>query len=260
MANENQEKPAHDDNALAALHGLGGAQEPEAEEGHEETEHEEVNSSPAASGFVGMLAKGNPPSDEPATNGVRAGYPQQNRPTPKPMNDAGQPLSGANVRPTRTDEIRMAKEIIMPAKEGPAAEAGEAGGAVAAPAVAVKKGTRGRKVPAWYPIAVPVMFTMCSILTMISFWALGAVIYMMTAHPDAVSRYPLISWDEYLGDNGGFTTGSKLMAGVMLVCLPVGIILAVMAIIMQRQVRKADLAKEAKAAAVAAKEEAAAKE
>ena len=72
-----------------------------------------------------------------------------------------------------------------------------------------------KKAPGWYHGAVPVMYTLGSILILIGLWAVGALIYMAVKTPaepgDVV--YPLISWAfNPDGDGGAYTAGSKMMA------------------------------------------------
>ena len=231
MADENPTNDLPHDDALAALHGK---HEPH-EEHHEEVAEvaEEHGASP--SGFVGILAKGNPP-EEPAPARPVPTTPSS-RPKPQPRNET-EPAA-ASPRTAGTEQIRMAKEIVMPTAE----ELVEPEPAPA-PAAPVKKtqqrsSGRKRKVPGWYHAAVPVMFTCSSFLLFIGFWALGAVGYIMFAAPKFREdiHYPLIRWDDNVGDIGGISAGSKMMAWFMLISLPVAISLIVMAIIMQKQIR-----------------------
>jgi hypothetical protein len=237
------EKPTNDrphDDALAALHGLGKADSaagtPAPEETAEDAAYEvqetielaeETEPGPSASGFVGMLSKAPMPQDDPSpTRPVNPS--QSSRPTPQPSSEAH--AAPASPRAAGTDEIRMAREITRPAAVSPARPGS-------------RPGARGRKIPGWYHVAVPIMFTVSSLLMIIGFWAVGAIIAIIAGF----DGYPLLS---HAVDSGGYpitddaghpllSSMSKVMAFTMLIALPVAISLVVMAIIMQRQVSKA---------------------
>lgn len=237
------EKPTNDrphDDALAALHGLGKADSaagtPAPEETAEDAAYEvqetielaeETEPAPSASGFVGMLSKTPNPQDDPSPS--RPVNPSQSsRPTPQPSSEAH--AAHAAPRAPGTDEIRMAREITRPAPSPLAARPGS-------------RPSPRRKIPGWYHVAVPIMFTVSSLLLLIGFWAIGAVIAIIAGF----DGYPLLS---HAVDSGGYaitddaghpllSSMSKAMAFTMLTALPVAISLVVMAVIMQRQVSKA---------------------
>jgi hypothetical protein len=98
------------------------------------------------------------------------------------------------------------------------------------------------RIPKWYRVAVPVMFVVGAALTIIGLWAAGAMIYMRTttpSAPDFVADYPLIRWDENLGESGEYTDESRTMAAAMLACIPVAGIMGGMVVVMRRQMRSA---------------------
>ena len=98
------------------------------------------------------------------------------------------------------------------------------------------------RVPKWYRVAVPIMFSIGSLLMIIGLWAAGAMIYMRTTTPtapDFVVQYPLIRWDENAGESGGYSDDSKMMAVAMLACIPVAGLMGGMVMVMRRQMRSA---------------------
>ncbi len=228
--------------ALAALHGLGDNEKPAPKnteplelDGEAETD---TSSSASASGFVGMLAKGNPVSDEPTPTRPNAPSATGNRPTPQPQSSDNP--SEKSPRMARTDEIRMAKEVTLPASNAPSSYPARSG---------ARPASRGpRKIPGWYHAAVPMMYTLCSFLTLISFWAIGAVVYIYGVNPNPQERpdirYPLLMFSENGGgtDIPGYAFGSKIIALIMLAAFPVALALCAMAIVMQRQITRSEAA------------------
>jgi len=227
MSNTNdpndKDREQTDDDTIKALHEFSDAEESEdlkeldepeegtadeeldATEGQEETETSEGTPSPAASGFVGMLAE----------QGKEGGL------------DASQsPPATANGGDS-ADKIHIAKEIgAVPSVVG--------GG--------VRTVRKGRPVPNWYHAAVPVMYTLGVMLILIGLWAIGALIFMAIKAPDDMGRagYWLLSTTEdVVTGEYTYTKGSYLMAGVMLVSLPVALAMGMMAGIMQQQIRRA---------------------
>jgi hypothetical protein len=247
MANEkssNDPAPRQHHDALAALQGLGSGEAHEDEAGahdnHEPVlEVEEVaevaeasEPSPSASGFVGMLSKTPQANDDLVP--VRPGgpTPQPVRPTPQPSSEI--PLAAESPRAPGTEEIRMAREITLPAGGGVARPVGRPGSRVV------------RKVPGWYHVAVPIMFTISSLLLLIGFWAVAAVIAIMAR----AESFPLLSHavdgEGYpLQDEAGrpsFSGMSKAMAFGMLIALPVALCLVAMAVTMKRHMAAAEQA------------------
>jgi len=220
MSNAGKPEESKDD-ALAALHGLGASDEQEGQEGQEEHEEAEAleggkevrddgSANSSASGFVGMLAKQGEPE------GGLSAVP---------------PVKRASTR----DEIRMAREI----------QPGEMPVAMPIAAPAARGAKRAAQVPGWYHIAVPVMFTLGSLLILIGLWAAGALIYMALKTPASPADvgYPWISWEmDPDTEAGAFSQGSKIMAMSMLICLPVAIATGAMAAMMQKRIRAADRA------------------
>jgi hypothetical protein len=99
------------------------------------------------------------------------------------------------------------------------------------------------RVPRWYRVAAPLMFASGGALIIIGLWAAGAMIYMRTTTPttpDFQSQYPLIRWSADVGENGGYTDDSKMMAAAMLACIPVAGLMGGMVLVMRRQIRAAD--------------------
>jgi hypothetical protein len=208
----NTPKPNESQNdALAALHGLHKSNEHDQHDDHEE---HDIAPSPAesaqASGFVGMLAK------EGAGSAPDAGG-----------------SSGAPIPRGRTDEIRMAREIEVAPRPAPA---------FTPPPTTVVRRKVAAKVPGWYHIAVPVMYTLGALLFLIGVWALGAVVYMLVHTPKDLHDigYPWISGIMDLDTEVvTYASASKIMAGAMLVCLPVALAMAVMANIMRKRIATA---------------------
>ncbi len=78
--------------------------------------------------------------------------------------------------------------------------------------------------------AIPIMYTVSSLLLLISFWSIGGVIAMMAgAH-----SYPLLDFDL---DNNVFTQTSKMMAIAMLLCLPISLAIGIMATVLGRKIK-----------------------
>jgi hypothetical protein len=202
------------DDTLAALHGLGSAEESEHEEGeqeeelqlHESEDREDAGVSSAASGFVGMLAK--------------QGAPDAAALTPH----------SSPARPNR-DEIQMAREI-------PLAEQDEARRAFPPAGTAPRGKKPVQAVPGWYHGAVPVMFTLGALLLLIGVWAVGGLVYMGMQKPtEAQPGYLWIHTEpDAETDEPVYTAGSKMMATAMVVCVPVAIAMGIMGGMMQKKV------------------------
>ena len=242
MANENdtndKNREQSDDDVLKALNEFSESDDSEIEEAEEEEEatEEELNAktaeaqdaegtpSPAASGFVGMLAE----------QGKNAQL------------DASQTAtSAANGGDAAADKIHIAKEIgTVPPPHAPAAGQA-AGGGMGGGVRTVRK---GRPAPGWYHAAVPVMYTLGALLILIGLWAVGALIFMAVKEPDEMRPvYWLLATDQNLEDGAfHYTKGSWMMAWTMLLCLPVSLVLGMMAGIMQRMIRSSSPGTEAK--------------
>jgi len=109
------------------------------------------------------------------------------------------------------------------------------------PAAVVKKVVKVVKVPGWYHAAVPVMYTLGVMLILIGLWAIGALIFMAVKAPDDMGRvgyWLLAATENMVTGEYEYTKGSYLMAGVMLVSLPVALAMGMMAGIMQQQIRR----------------------
>jgi hypothetical protein len=98
------------------------------------------------------------------------------------------------------------------------------------------------RAPRWYRLAAPILFAIGGALMIIGLWAVGALAYMRTTTPttpDFQSQYPLIRWSPTVGENGGYTDDSKMMAMAMVACIPVAALMGAMVMVMRRQIRAA---------------------
>ena len=133
------------------------------------------------------------------------------------------PESLESVARRSKDQLRMAREIQpVPSPDAPAAP------------------TTGR-VPHWYGPAAAAAATLAAVLTLIGIWAVGALIYMHQVSPLSARqvRYPFVRWSLDAGPMGGYTPTSRMMAGAMLLCIPVAALLVLMAILLRRQIAAA---------------------
>jgi hypothetical protein len=158
----------------------------------------------SASGFVGMLAKGQ-------FGGEGGGEAPSATLPPGGLGGAGGAAAGAGY------SLRMAREIPPPAATV-AAPRETAPVAVEAPvAAAPRSGQR---------VAPQLAIVVACLLLPIGLWAVGAIVYMNAVLPAPVSpedvHYPLIRWSLDVGNLGGYTAGSRLVAWTMMLCLPVG--------------------------------------
>lgn len=221
--------------ALAALHGMQDAPS----EGHERNSGDaspDPTNAPSSTGLVGMLAQGQlnqpgPDMGSPGRSGFHTAVPM-GVPQPKTAGTKGP----AAKRPGKFDTIGVAKEIIMP--EAPQESAAGVAAGVRPPPLSngpawrapARPARRIAKPPEWWKGAIPVMYTVSSLLILISFWAVGAVISMIAGF----KSFPLLDFD---AEDNAFTGGSKLMAGVMLLCLPVAISIGILAIVLGRKIQ-----------------------
>ncbi|MEI7766206.1 MAG: hypothetical protein WCJ97_02075 [Phycisphaerae bacterium] len=100
-----------------------------------------------------------------------------------------------------------------------------------------RRSARAVKVPSWYNAAIPIMFTLSAILLFIGLWAVGAVISIM----GKMTGFPLVRWyvDPQTAENS-VQFASAFMAYSMIMCLPIAVVLVVMAIIMGQKVKQAE--------------------
>ncbi len=219
----NNQNPADQDHphedALAALHGM---QSAESKNDHDPTA--EMPSSPSSTGLVGMLSKGQLNSGAVDVGGSRSGFAApmpRGKPQPKLPGDMNQ---GAK-KPGKFDTIGVAKEVKLPEATTQFSTA---------PSAASRSGGKPmRKIakpPEWWGAAIPVMYTVSSMLLLISIWAVGACIAMMAG----AKSFPLMEVDP---DDGTFVSTSKMMAAAMLICLPVSIGIGVMAMILRGKIK-----------------------
>ena len=118
------------------------------------------------------------------------------------------------------DQIHEAKEIRMHS-------------ATASARVATRPASASA-VPGWYHAAIPIMFTLGSLLFLISIWAvIASVCTFFKIESPFVTIPPPPEEGEVVPLN--FWT---YIPYIMLLCLPVSLTLAVMAIIMKRQILK----------------------
>jgi hypothetical protein len=228
----------------------------------------------SASGFVGMLAKGklnesdpelsspSPERDEEtlrrrekpkiakAIEGETAGNlrdaPRKTLAVPLPRS-ADEIAQAKAPRQNNLNKIALAREVeLTEAVDTEQASGGNDSGddfespTAPEPARSSKSSTskaprRGpvQAVPSWWKGALPVMFTLTGLLTLIGLWAVGAIIAMAANF----QNYPLI---EFNADDGVFTSGSKMMAGAMVAALPIALIIGILALMMSRQIRRAE--------------------
>lgn len=197
------------DDALSALHNMQNRQEPQ-------EPAPESSGSLSASGFVGMLAKGqvggdNEPLDPNASDPMP---PPAARPIPRPV--APQHDNAAD--DAGPYAVHEAAEVHTPAPRQPTPQARRP----------------RRRVPGWYKPATPLMFTVGSLLFLVGTWAAAASIAIAVG----AEKFPLLTvardWDT--DEPIGFTAGSKAMAFGMLLALPMAIALLGMGTLMARQV------------------------
>jgi len=211
---------------LSALHQIAAGSVPQAAGGDDDL-------SPSASGFVGMLAKGSLAEPDLPGPAPETALPPLARPNPHADAGAGSEYRAAS----STSVIHEAREVHVPPPSPPPAPR--------TPTPAARAGRRMRRAPFWYKPAIPVMFTVSSILFIIGLWACGAVLVWYTGHDTyPVSQppaYPLIglepardpaTYEEIVRVTPLFKTTSL----IMLLSLPVGISMSIMAVIMSRQV------------------------
>jgi hypothetical protein len=222
----------HED-ALAALHGMQSGESNDAQD-----QPAENPSSPSSTGLVGMLSQGQlnpPPADIGSSRSGFATPVPRGKPQPKLPGSASQVAK----KPGKFDTIGVAKEVRLP-------DTTQSLDTMSIPpAVSYRSQRKIPKPPDWWRAAIPVMYTVSSLLLLVSLWAAGACIAMLATW----KGYPLIEFDT---DLDAFTPASKVMAGVMLMCLPVSIAIGIMAIILGGKIKKY----EKKVAATAAAAEA----
>jgi hypothetical protein len=183
------EDAASRDRTVAALHALAKPQ-PRAEPAPPPIPLDQLPNS--ASGFVGMLAKGQGSGDT----------------------HIAMPASSPNASSRSRYALKMAREIPPPAPASTPAER------LTVPA---RRGPAGR--PANRRLLARIIAALAVMLLLIGLWAAGALVYMATVHPIASEdvHYPLIRWSLDVGNMGGYTSASRLMGWSMLLGLPVGI-------------------------------------
>ncbi len=224
--------PNAQDDALAALHQFASGETPDLPGNSD-------NVSPSASGFVGMLAKG--PAADPEFAGPAP--PTELPPLARPIPHASAAADSEFHPSPGTGEIHEAREVRSSPPPAPRAPTPSEGRAK----------PRLRRPPFWYKPALPVMFTLSSILFVIGIWACGAVIVWATGPATYASSerpsYPLMDGgmqETRQPDPNGegylyrVTPLFKTTSLIMLLCLPVAISLFLMAILMSRQVSAHD--------------------
>ena len=213
--------------SLAALAALQGntpvAQPPAARE--EPADPPSSDGALSASGFVGMLAKPQPVETEPVETEPLDPAPRSSailsmaRPQPKALGGPEAAARGVNIG--NTASIGQAREIQFhdASSQSPAAPK-----------------YRKRHVPGWYRAAVPIMFTVGSLLMVPGFWAIGACVALAAT----LKGYPLMDLIE--DENGvlAFTPLCKWAALGMLICLPVAVAMYIMGAVMRKQAMAAD--------------------
>jgi hypothetical protein len=204
------------DRALAALHNFAKPQ-PKANPARDPGDPD-PESSPAsgASGFVGMLAKGQFDS-----GGSR---------TPS----SGKP--GENPSGKSKYSLKMARELSpndpSPLTTPPPAPAGKDAGGGGRSVPAARRGIS----PA-YRYVLPAMVLTALLLLLIGLWATGALLYMASISPTEPGdvHYPLVHWSFTEGELGGYTRASRMMAWSMLAALPLALVLGGAAMVMWRR-------------------------
>ncbi|HUO10884.1 MAG TPA: hypothetical protein VM008_21460 [Phycisphaerae bacterium] len=96
------------------------------------------------------------------------------------------------------------------------------------------------RMPAWLRFATPVLLVMALLLLTIGAWAVGAMIYMQRVTPIAPEdvQYPLLRWSDEVGTSGGYSPESRLMAMAMLGCIPLALVMGMLALLLRRQARR----------------------
>jgi hypothetical protein len=95
----------------------------------------------------------------------------------------------------------------------------------------------------WYGAAIWVAWLLAILLVVIGAWAVGALIYMARHNGNSTPpimepsdvHYPLIAWRLNAGPLGDYTAASRIMAWMMLLCLPVAGLLLVIAGMLRRR-------------------------
>jgi len=205
--------PQNSLDALAALQGNTPVAQPEPRD--EPLDAPSGDGPLSASGFVGMLAKPQPIETEPLDPAPRTSTPTaMARPQPKAV---GSSASARDINTGNTASIGEAREIQFHAPSSQAA----------APKY------RKRRVPGWYKPAVPIMFTLGSLLMAIGFWAVGACVALIVP----IKGYLFLDYND---DDNAFTTLSKVFAVGMLLCLPVAGAMYFMGAVMRKHALAAD--------------------
>ncbi|HVT80274.1 MAG TPA: hypothetical protein VHM90_06410 [Phycisphaerae bacterium] len=231
MAEDHKPEPPQDETpeerALSALRSRMARPQPKAAGDPQEDAAEESGvGSGSATGFVGMLAKRQLDGDSVAGVEVTG-------------------LEGEAARRARYP-LQMAKEVVPPVgiEVPPAATGIGEGGAAARGQGGVRGAGSAGGAPWLYRLALPVSWALAMILVVIGAWAVGALVYMQQhnaqSHPPIMVpkdvHYPLIAWRFDAGPLGDYTPASKLMARAMMLCLPVAVLLVVVAGMVRKRV------------------------
>jgi hypothetical protein len=202
---------------LRALHRI--KPQPKANPGSPPHPTQDMGPLSGASGFVGMLAKGQ-------------------------LEDK----DGSRVLPPVAESSRRAKYKLPMAKEiaPPGQNAGNTANEAADAEQPVEPASQSdqraqQNVPRWYKPALPMLFVLAVVLAIIGVWAVGAIAYMQNTTPLASTdvHYPLIRWSLDAGDRGNYTESSRLIAWVMLICLPVSAVFLALALMTRKRLKRA---------------------
>jgi len=219
--------------ALSALQRLAKPQpRATAGDGENSPEAEDVGGPGSASGFVGMLAKRQ--IGEADFHAIEGKSPDEARAVPP----AKYPLQMAReVLPEKSGSQNAPGAPLPEASSEEPAEEENLTQAVAAAGAAVRPRKAAAEIPARYRMMVPLTIALAALLLAIGCWAAGAVMYMKNVTPQFAEEvhYPLIAWSLDVGNMGGYTQGSQMMAWSMLACLPVALGLLVMAEMVRRR-------------------------
>ncbi len=212
---EDEREETPEERALAALRNRMARPQPKAadEAGGAAENAAEESGAGTAPGFVGMLAKrqldGGP---------------------------AGGGIEGEAARRSRYP-LRMAREVVPPL-------------GIEQPAVAAMAENKPVEMPPetpavrwWYKVAIPAAWLLTVVLLAIGAWAVGALIYMARHNGNSTPpimvpadvHYPLIAWRLNAGPLGDYTAASRMMAWMMLLCLPVAGLLVMVAGMLRRR-------------------------
>ena len=202
-------------------------------------------------------AGGKPGAQGPGGNGARSGQramravERMGKPQPKAAGPASQPVGEAPGRPTAsgsaTGFVGTLAQDALDAAEGKNASgetrmgrpnlpmAREIKPQPKSPGVvqpAPSKASEGKPASTGeMGIAGGLMLLLAGVPAVIGGWAAGALWYMARVTPAAPSQvqYPFVSWNYDAGPGGGYTAVTRTIAWTLLICLPVAVMLVVIA-------------------------------